>query len=168
MYPIPSSIKSPQIVAFQSGVNSLSLRVFRNPSDISIWLDVFYAQALLLNMHEYFSGQVCFNLHSACGAMFHLKRSSSASPFKMKIVEENVVFLENTSPTFIVKSSNLPFYSTDKDIVYVTKINWKWLIMLLNSPVNLSNLSWNCQAIFLISVSSLLTSRSMLINPLLC
>jgi len=106
MYPIPSSIKSPQIAAFQSGVNSLSLKVFRNPSDISIWLEAFYAQALLINMYEYFSGQVCFNLHPACDAMFHLKRSSSASPFNMKIVEENVVFLEYTSPTSIVKSSN--------------------------------------------------------------
>jgi len=81
-------------------------------------------------MHEYFSGQVCFNLHPACDAMFHLKKSSSASPFNMKIVEENVVFLAYTSPTSIVKSSNLPFYSTDKAIVY-----------------------WNCQAIFLISLN---------------
>ena len=72
-------------------------------------------------MHEYFSGQVCFQLHPACDAMFHLKRSSSASPFHMKIVEENVIFLEYTSPTSIVQLSSLPFYSTEKTIIYVTK-----------------------------------------------
>ena len=31
------------------------------------------------------------------------------------------MFLDYTSPTSIVKSSNLPFYSADKAIVYVTK-----------------------------------------------
>ena len=34
---------------------------------------------------------------------------------------ENVLFLEYTSPTSIVHSSSLPFYSTEKTIVYVTK-----------------------------------------------
>ena len=89
LYLIPSSIKSPQIAAFQSGLTSISLNVFRNPSDISLWLEAFHAQALLTNMHEYFSGQVRFHLH-----MFHLKRFSF-SPFNMKsAVEKNVVFLE--------------------------------------------------------------------------
>ena len=72
-------------------------------------------------MHEYFSCQVCFNLHPACDAIFHLKRSSSTSPFNMKIVKENVIFLEYTSPTSIVNLSNLSFYSADKAIVYITK-----------------------------------------------
>ena len=39
----------------------------------------------------------------------------------MKIKEENIIFLEYTSPTSIVQSSSLPFYSTEKTIVYVTK-----------------------------------------------
>ena len=56
MYPIPSSIKSPQIAVFQSALPSISSKIFRNPSDISIWLQAFHAQALLINMHEYFSG----------------------------------------------------------------------------------------------------------------
>ena len=99
-YPILSSIKSFRIAAFQSGLTS---KVFRNPSDISIWFEAFYAQALLVNMHEYFSGQVCFHLHHACDAMFHLKRSSSTSPFNMKIVVEYVNFWNTLS-------SNHPAY----------------------------------------------------------
>jgi hypothetical protein len=111
LYPISS--KALKLRHFNQ-VNSISLKVFKNPSDISIWLDAFYAQSLLINMHEYFSGQVCFHLHPACDAMFHLKSSSSTSPFHMKIVEENIIFLEYTSPTSIVQSSSLPFYSTHR------------------------------------------------------
>ena len=48
-------IKSSQIAAFQSGLRSISSKDFRNPSDISIWLEAFYSQALLINMHDYFS-----------------------------------------------------------------------------------------------------------------
>jgi len=62
------------------------------PSTLNITCSV-----LLINIHEYFSDQVCFHLHPACDAMFHLKRSSSASPFHMKVVEDNIAFLEYTS-----------------------------------------------------------------------
>ena len=92
---------------------------------------------------------------------------SSTSPFNMKIVEENVIFLEYISPTSIVKSS-YHFIVPKKLSCMLLKSNWKWLIMLLNLQVHVSNLSWNCQAILLISVSSLLISRSMLINQFLC
>ena len=60
-------------------------------------VDVIDAQALLVNMHKYFS------------------------PLHMKVVVGNIAFLENTSPTTIVKSSYLPFYITENFIVYVTQ-----------------------------------------------
>ena len=57
-----------------------------------MWFDDFYAQALLINKHEYFSGQVSFQLHSACDAMIHLKKKFFTHPFNMKVGEENIVF----------------------------------------------------------------------------
>ena len=92
-----------------------------HPLSKAIKLRHFNQVSLLINMHEYFSGQVCFHSHPACDAMFHLKRSSSTSPFHMKIVEENTTFLEYTTPKSIVQSSSLPFYSTEKTFVYVPK-----------------------------------------------
>jgi len=108
-----SIYKIPQIAAFQSGLSSISSKTIRNPSDISMWLNDFNAQALLLNTHEYFSGQVCFQLHPTCDAMFHLKKPSSTSPF------------------------NMNFFGVHF------------------SQINLSKLSWSCQAMHRISVLSL-------------
>ena len=101
LYPIPPSIKSLQISVFQTGITNISNRIFRNAGDISIWFDEFLAQALLINMHEYFAGQVNFILHPACDAMHHIKFSTSTSPFQMKAVDDNIAFLECTSPTSI-------------------------------------------------------------------
>ena len=42
-------------------------------------------------MNEYFTGQIVFELHSACNA--HLAKSSQSIPFEIKIVEENVAYL---------------------------------------------------------------------------
>ena len=39
----------------------------------------------------------------------------------MKNVEENIAFLEYTSPTIITEPSQLPFFSEHKTTVYVTK-----------------------------------------------
>ena len=83
--------------------------------------------------------------------MFHLKRLSSSSPVHMKVVEENIAFLEYTSPTTIVKSSYLPFYSINKAIVcvtkkqlevvdYITKFSGQFITSVLELPGNTSYL----------------------------
>jgi len=68
---------------------------------------------MLINMHEYFTGRVVFALHDACDAQYHLDQSTIHSPFQMKNVEENVQYLEYTSPTSptsLVTPSSLPFF----------------------------------------------------------
>jgi mRNA-degrading endonuclease HigB of HigAB toxin-antitoxin module len=41
--------------------------------------------------------------------------------FAMKAVEENISFLEYTSPTSMKDPFELPFYTDEKTVVYVTK-----------------------------------------------
>jgi len=64
-------------------------------------------------------GQVTFLLHPTCDALYHINNSSI--PFQMKNAEENIAFLEYTSPTIITEPSQLPFFSEHKITVYVTK-----------------------------------------------
>ena len=52
------------------------------------WYEALMAQALLINMHEYFSGQVIFQLHPVCDAMYYIENSSTGAPFQMRQVEE--------------------------------------------------------------------------------
>ena len=66
-YPIPQFNTSPQIMAFHSG-KRLCLQKLKTVSYISQLSDAFFAQALRINMHEYFSGQVCFDLYSEMNA----------------------------------------------------------------------------------------------------
>ena len=76
---------------------------------------------MLINMHEFFTGKVIFALHNACDAKYHIDNSTSLIPFQMKNVEENVEFLENTSPTSIVNPSNLCYFPEEPNTVYMTK-----------------------------------------------
>ena len=72
LYPVPHSVRSPEIAAYQSSLQGLSTRIFHNAADISLWFDEFLAQALLINMHEFFAGQVIFLLHPTCDAFIIL------------------------------------------------------------------------------------------------
>ena len=63
LYPVPHSVRSPEISAHQTSLQGLSTRTFHNAADISLWFEEFLAQALLINMHEYFAGQITFLLH---------------------------------------------------------------------------------------------------------
>ena len=54
LYPVPRSIRSPQIEIYQSGLRSLTLVNFRSATDIAQWLDKFLEHAMLINMHEFF------------------------------------------------------------------------------------------------------------------
>jgi len=101
-YSIPQSIKSAQIIAFQSRFCKTLLNNIRHLTVV----DVIYAQALLINRHKYFP------------------------PYHMKVVVGNISCLENTPPTTIVKSSYLPFYSIENSIVYVAQKNRKVIILL--------------------------------------
>jgi hypothetical protein len=121
LYPVPRSIRSPQIEIYQNGLRSLTLVNFRSAADIAQWFDKFLEHAMLINMHEFFTGRVIFSLHDACDAKYHLENSSLSSPFQMKNVEENVQYLEYISPTTIVNPSNLPFFPEEPITVYVTK-----------------------------------------------
>ena len=47
-----------------------------------------------INMHEYFSGKVIFQLHPACDNIFYIQNSSTSALFQMRQVEENISFLE--------------------------------------------------------------------------
>ena len=60
LYPVPHSVRSPEISAYQTSLQGLSTRIFHNAADISLWFDEFLAQALLINMHEFFAGQIIF------------------------------------------------------------------------------------------------------------
>ena len=99
VHPIPQSIKSLQISVFQSGINNLSNRTFRSAGDISIWFDEFLAQAFLINMYI----------------------STSSSPFQMESVDDNIAFLEYTSPTSIGEPSSSSHFSYVKSTAYITK-----------------------------------------------
>jgi hypothetical protein len=72
LYSIPQLIKCLQISVFQSGMDNLSNRIFRNAGDVPLWFDEFLAHALLINMH-FFVVQVSFILHPASDAMHHIK-----------------------------------------------------------------------------------------------
>ena len=74
LYPIPQSTKSPQISSYQSGLQQCSTRIFHKATALAQWYEDLIAQALLINMHEYFSGQVIFQLHPACDAMFYMPK----------------------------------------------------------------------------------------------
>jgi hypothetical protein len=121
LYPIPSSLKSPQISIYQSGLASLATSIFHKESDFVSWFDDFLAQALLVNMHEYFAGQIIFQLHPLCDAQFYLRQATVANPFQLKNVTDNIEYLEFTSPSNILHPSQLDFYSDNPTIVYVTK-----------------------------------------------
>ena len=43
LYPIPQSLQSPQIVAYQHGLSLMNNRIFTNVSDLSQWYDEFMA-----------------------------------------------------------------------------------------------------------------------------
>ena len=58
LYPIQSSVTSPQIGIFQASLRTLGGSILNSASDISKWFDQFMEQALLINMHEYFGGQI--------------------------------------------------------------------------------------------------------------
>jgi hypothetical protein len=89
LYPIPQSTKSPQISAYQTSLQQFSNRICHNATALAHWYEDLMTQALLINMHEYISGQVIFQLHPACDAMYYIRNSSTAVPFQMRQVEEN-------------------------------------------------------------------------------
>ena len=66
LYPIPRSIRSPQIEIYQSGLRSLTLVNFRSATDLAQWLDKFLDHAMLIKMHEFFTDHVIFAIHDAC------------------------------------------------------------------------------------------------------
>ena len=72
LYPVPRSIRSPQVDIYQTGLRHLTLIHFRSAADIAQWFDKFLEHAMLINMHEYFTGRVIFALHDACDAQYHL------------------------------------------------------------------------------------------------
>jgi len=117
LYPIPQSLQSPQLVAFQHGLSLMTNRIFINASDMSQWFDEFMAQASLINMHEFFAGQIEFQLHPACDALYHIKNATINSPFSMKSVEENIAFLEYTSPSSITVPADTSYYADHKSTV---------------------------------------------------
>jgi len=145
LYPIPQSTKSRQITAYQCGLQQISNRIFHNVTALAQWL---LAQALFINMHEYFSGQIVFELHPACDTMYHIQNSSTTAPFQMRKVEENISVLdEYTSPTTLdVPSQNdryttNPFtvYVTNKQLElvdYITKFTGQFIHFLMNLPGN--------------------------------
>ena len=135
---------------FQSGLTNISNRIFRHAGDIYIWLDEFLAQALLINMHDFFAGQVNCILHPACDAMHHIKFSTSNSPFQMKSVDDNIAFLDCSSPTSIGEPSCLPYFSDVKTNVFVTKKQLE-VVAFINKYVRQSNmlcLYWRIHLIF--------------------
>jgi len=69
-------------------------RIFTNASDMSQWYDEFMAQASLINMTEFFTGQIEF---PACDALYHIKNATTTNPFNMKSVEDNIAFLKYPS-----------------------------------------------------------------------
>ena len=83
LYPVPQSIRSPQLEIFQSGLRSFTLVNFRSAADIAQWFDKFLEHAMLINMHEFFTGRVTFALHDA---KYHLDNSTSLLPYQMKNV----------------------------------------------------------------------------------
>ena len=59
------------------------------------------AQASHISMTEYFTGQIEFQIHPACDALYRIKNAMSGNPFQMKSVEDNVSFVECSSPSSI-------------------------------------------------------------------
>jgi len=121
LYPIPQSLQSPQIMAFQHGLSLMTNRIFTNASDMSQWYDELMAQASLINMNEFFAGQIEYHLHPACDALYHIKNATTTSPFSMKSVEDNIAFPEYTSPSSITFPAATSYYAEPKTTVYVTK-----------------------------------------------
>ena len=52
-----------QFAVYQTGLRQLTLFHFRSASDIAQWFDKFLEHAMLINMHEYFTGRMVFALH---------------------------------------------------------------------------------------------------------
>ena len=103
-------------MAFQNGLSSMANRILATTSDMSHWFEELMAQASLINMNEFFTGQIDFQLHPACDALYHIKHASSASPFTMKSVEEKIAFLEYTSPSSITVPVNNSYYADEKQM----------------------------------------------------
>ena len=53
--------------------------------------------------------------------MYYIRNSSTAVPFQMRQVEENISFLEYTSPSHLEEPSLNDKYTTNPSTVYVTK-----------------------------------------------
>jgi len=85
LYPVPRSIRSPQIEIYQNGLRSLTLVNFRSAADIAQWFDKFLEHAMLINMHEFLLVVLFFAIHDACDAKYHLDNRSSSFPFQMKM-----------------------------------------------------------------------------------
>ena len=54
-------------------------------------------------------------------AMFYIQNSSTAVPFQMRQLEENISFLEYTSPSHLENPYLNDRYTTNPSAVYVTK-----------------------------------------------
>ena len=52
--------------------------------------DEFMTQASLINMTEFFTGQIEFQIHPACDALYHIKNATTNNPFNIKSVEDNI------------------------------------------------------------------------------
>jgi hypothetical protein len=112
LYFVPRSLKSPQIELFLNNLKSFSKTIFATPADIRIWYNQIMDKAGLINMHEYFCDQVTFKLHPLCDADFHRqyhRRMGTPDLFSMKNVDENVSYLEYTSPSTIIIPSNAKY-----------------------------------------------------------
>jgi len=165
-YPIPQSTKSPQIASYQTGLQQFSNRIFHNATALAQWYEDVMGQALLINMHEYFSGQIIFELHPVCDAMFYIQNSSTAVPLQMRQVEKNISFLEYSSPSHLENPSLNDRYTTNPSTVYVTKNNW--LSTLPNLPANSIIILWTSQVIQPSYGSLVLITKLQLINQFKC
>ena len=75
----------------------------RSLTFIAKWFDKFLEHAMLINMHEYFTGRVVFAIHDACNAQYHLDQSNFHFPFQMKNVEDLKILQRCMSPKIKLK-----------------------------------------------------------------
>ena len=94
-------------------------RIFTNASDMSQWYHELMTS--LINMNEFFTGQIEFHLHPACDDLYHIKNTTTTSPFSMKSVEDNTAFLEYISPSSVAIQADNTYYADHKTTVYITK-----------------------------------------------
>jgi len=85
------------------------------------WFDKFMAQAVLINMNEYFCGQVDFILHPLCDASYHITHIQTGFPFEMKHLLKNASYLEHVSPSNMVSKSTNMIYCDKKTKIYVSR-----------------------------------------------